>query len=343
MIHTLGPDNPRSRELDGSQVQVVAGQKHWKFDPTLVAAIRHAVATFQPDIIHGFLPEGNLYARLAALRTGVPALNSERNDNYQLPLRYHAALRLTRGMVAGVVANSYSGSRFAQKLLGVPEERVHVIWNGIDLAALDQRLRTATIDPRMHFFKSAEVKVAALVGMVRPQKDYVLALQVAAALHRFDPQWRVLLVGDSLPQTRHYADHVKELSRNLGLEDVVVFAGLRADAVQIIRRSSVLFSTSLFEGCPNVVLEAMAAGTPAVSTEYSDIRMILPRDWQVVTGRSAADLAQAIIRADHERDEISRLQRRWIEANGTLTAAVDRLEQVYRRYANASRRHAFVM
>ena len=69
--------------------------------------------------------------------------------------------------------------------------------------------------------------------------------------------------------------------------------------------------------------------------EYSDIRLILPHAWQVASRRDPIDLARAIIRADRERAEVSRLQRQWIDANGTLAAAVDRLERCT-TYANHS-------
>jgi glycosyltransferase involved in cell wall biosynthesis len=335
MIHTLRPDNPRAQDLSGSGVQVVTARKRWKFDPSLVFTIREAIAAFKPDIIHGFLPEGNLYARLAGIRTGVPTLNSERNDNYRLPWKYHAALKLTRAMAVGVVANSHSGARFARKQFGFAPDRVHVVWNGLDVAALDNA-GASPVDPHTHFFNSKDVKVATLVGMVRPQKDYLLALRVAQALYKTDPKWRVLLVGDCLPHTKDYNDSVRRAWRELDLKDIVVFAGLRKDAVDIVRRSSVLFSTSLYEGCPNVILEAMAVGTPAVSTEYSDIRLILPNPWQVIPHRNAQALAEAIVRADRERSDVSTRQRAWIDTNATLSMAVARLEDVYRRYAKGA-------
>ena len=85
---------------------------------------------------------------------------------------------------------------------------------------------------------------------------------------------------------------------NSACENVVKFAGLRRDVLDIIRQSNVLFSTSLHEGFPNVVIEAMSCGTPVVSTDYSDIRLILPNEWQVVGSRNPSDLADAVIRSD---------------------------------------------
>ena len=67
IVHTLWPDNPRADELTGSSVKLIAGAKADRFDPALVSQIRRAIREFDADIVHGFLLEGNLYARLAAV------------------------------------------------------------------------------------------------------------------------------------------------------------------------------------------------------------------------------------------------------------------------------------
>jgi glycosyltransferase involved in cell wall biosynthesis len=175
-------------------------------------------------------------------------------------------------------------------------------------------------------------KVACLIGMFRPEKDHGLALRVAQVLTQTDPRWRVLFVGDSLPHTDFYKEQIIQMRRELNLEDVVALSGVRADVLDIARSSNVVFSTSKHEGFPNVVIEAMAVGTPVVSTEYSDIRLILPNEWQVVKSRDPHELAGAIIRSDRERHNISQQQSEWVHANATLGAQVDRLEAVYRKY-----------
>ncbi len=145
----------------------------------------------------------------------------------------------------------------------------------------------------------------------------------------------MLFVGEALPHTQAYKDQIVRMRRELGLEKVVVFAGLRRDVLDIAGASNVLFSTSLHEGFPNVVIEAMAVRTPVVSTDYSDIRLILPNDWQIVKARSEAELADAIVRANVERARVSRQQSEWLRTNATLASQVDRLEAVYRKYIAA--------
>src|SRR6185295_18793164 len=130
-------------------------------------------------------------------------------------------------------------------------------------------------------------------------------IESAARLVKLAPDWRVLFIGDQLAKsgatykvgadsdTGGYKGEVLERYRQHGIEDRVKFIGERRDALAIVKQCDVLFSTSCREGFPNVVLEAMALGVPVASTDYSDIRHILPRASQVV-GRAPEALAAAI-------------------------------------------------
>ncbi len=81
------------------------------------------------------------------------------------------------------------------------------------------------------------------------------------------------------------------------------------------------------------MLEAMACGTPVVSTEYSDIRRILPLPWQVVHQRCPELLADAIQRAACERSSVAKAQCAWVEQHATAERSVAAMEAVYAIYA----------
>ncbi|MNC85150.1 hypothetical protein D3C83_07340 [compost metagenome] len=75
----------------------------------------------------------------------------------------------------------------------------------------------------------------------------------------------------------------------------------------------------------------MALGVPVISTEYSDIRRILPFSGQVVQPRPE-DIARAVMWAHSERDGIAARQRQWVQACATIEKAAKELECVYRKY-----------
>jgi glycosyltransferase involved in cell wall biosynthesis len=197
---------------------------------------------------------------------------------------------------------------------------------------------------REEFFGAAPVRIACMIGHIKPAKDYPLALEVAAALLKVDPQWRVLFLGDSLggtgsyqtgrdSDTSDYKRMVMDKYKALGLTpDKVKFAGARKDAPAILAQCDVQLMTSRWEGFPNVVLEGMVLGVPVVSTDYSDIKHILPRAQQVVCDRNPAKIARAIVDAFVDRDAIVAEQKRWVRAHASIENATRELESVYARY-----------
>jgi glycosyltransferase involved in cell wall biosynthesis len=351
-IYTLNRDAPRISELADSAVTLIIDQKAACFDPAVLWRLRKLIGDWRPDIVHGFLFDGNFYARVATLGKGIPVLNSERSDNYRLSRRQKLAHGLTRRLAHGVVANSYSGKAFAQQLFGLPADDVHVVWNGISLEAHERQASVESKDYRIEFFGDRRVRLACLVASISPVKNYHLALDSAARLIATDPCWRVLFVGEQIcavgpytsgsgSDTNAYKAEVLQHYERLGLADKIKFAGLRSDVPAIIRQCDVLYVTSSNEGFPNAVLEAMALGIPVVSTEYSDIRRILPFDAQVVARRVPEDVAQAVLWAHAGREMIAARQMQWVRAHCTIEKAADRLEQVYRKYTEpAAAAHA---
>jgi hypothetical protein len=80
-IYTLNDDAARAGELEGTGVQLVVDQKRMRLDPAVLRRLRGKIRAWKADIVHGFLFDGDIYARIAAFGTGVPVLNSERSDN----------------------------------------------------------------------------------------------------------------------------------------------------------------------------------------------------------------------------------------------------------------------
>jgi glycosyltransferase involved in cell wall biosynthesis len=332
LIYTLNHKVPRLRELEGSGVQVIVDQKRFRLDPLVLARLRRAARSWRAEVAHGWLYDGNLYARIALRGLGIPVIISERSDNYRLSLAQRLGYTLTRGWETALVANSHAGLAFAARLHGTPPDRSHVVWNGIDLGAADREAAAAPA-LRAALWPGQDVSIACLVGTVTPPKDYVLALETAAALRDKDPRWRILFVGDLSRDPAAYREAVLERFRGLHLANVCRFTHERRDAIAHIAASDVLYSTSLFEGFPNAVLEAMACGTPVVSTEYSDIRRVLPLPWQTVRERNPELLADAIQRAARERSAISTAQRAWVERHATAERSIAAMEAVYALYA----------
>ncbi len=331
-IYTLNRRVTRADELAGMLVKLIVDHKQFKLDVGVLARLRRHIRAWQPDVVHGFLYDGNLYARLAGWGSGAVVLNSERNDNYAVSAAQRIGLRLTSALCDGIVANSHAGAHFARNLHHMPEEDVHVVWNGIDLAEIDARLVQGS-QPARELLPGACLKRLCLVGALKPQKDHILALRVLKRLVEQDDAWRLLCVGDEPSKPVHgYKPAVLAECAHLGLEPFVRFVGHRRDVPELMASSDLLLVTSVHEGFPNAVLEAMACGTAVVSTDYSDVRRILPAAGQVVGSRDAEALAGAVARCYAQRGELAKLQRRWVEKHATASASALALLAAYGKY-----------
>ena len=341
-VYTTNDVVPRARDLEGSGVQLVVDQKRRKVDWNVIRRLRAFIGRFRPDIVHAFLFDAEIYSRIACIGTGIPVLNSERSSHYEISTTQRAGHWLTRALVDGVVANSHEGSRFAQALYGYRPGQMHVVWNGMRIEEFERRAESEA-DYKREFFADSGVKVAVFIGAIKPAKDYPLALRTAAALLAADASWRVLFLGDSLAgvagykaglhsDSSGYKAEALRLHEELGLGERAKFAGNRKDLPAIVKQCDVLYVTSAWEGFPNSVLDAMVLGVPVVSTDYSDIRRILPRPTQVVGSRSPREIAEAIVEASIDREEIAAEQKRWVRAHASIEKATQHLERIYERY-----------
>src|SRR6185295_8688093 len=207
-----------------------------------------------------------------------------------------------------------------------------VVWNGMRVEDFERQARSDCYYKR-EFFGTGDVKVACFICAIKRSRDYHLAVDVAQQLLQRSREWRVLFLGDSLSapnsagykagvhsDTSAYKDEVMAHYRRLAIADRAIFAGARKDLPAIVKQCDALYVTSAWEGFPNSVLEAMVLGVPVVSTDYSDIKRILPEP-QVITKRDPALIAGAIVEAEQRHDEISTQQKRWVHAHASIEKA----------------------
>lgn len=346
VVYLLTDHAPRIAALQAAGVEVIVDRKRSRLDLAVVGRLRAFLRSRRPDVVHGYLFDGNWYATVAAIGLGVPVLCAERSSDYRLSTAQWLAHWPVRSFVSGVIANSERGRVQARALFGLPDRHAHVVWNGLDLASIDRRLSAPPPDARTDFFGRVDIRLAVLVGSFNEAKDQLLAIEVIRHLVGLDPRWRLLLVGASFGDRLGYANTVADASTRYeatvrdriaaaGLGEHVRLAGQRPDALELIGAADVLLSTSRREGSPNVVLEAMAAGTPVVATDFSDIGRLLPQPWQVVGDRDPLALAQAVLKVHACGDAVAAEQRQWVETHATIGTTVDALLRLYAAYGRA--------
>jgi starch synthase (maltosyl-transferring) len=253
----------------------------------------------QPDIVHCFLNRANFWGRLAALRAGVPIIVSS-NRCRMMELRYLPFERWLSRRCHLVITNSV-GVR--DELVGrarVSPERIRIIHNVLDLEHFrppsPAERRAAR---RQHGFADGQ-RVLVLPGRLCVQKHQIGLL---LALRRLARQGRLpddLVV--SLPGRRNgvvVGRIARWLAQRPVLRATVRLPGLECDMRSLYWAADLLVLPSLWEGLPNVALEACASGLPAVVSHAANLDgVVAPGEtgWEVPTGGHRA-LAEALEQA----------------------------------------------
>lgn len=294
-----------------------------------VRALAQALRAQRPALVQSFLFHANVAARLAARRAGgPPVVGGLRVAERRASRRWHLALdRLTFPLGVGSVCVSRGVERFSFERGKLPPDRLAVIPNGVDPARFD----AAVPVPRAAIGVPEDAVLALYVGRLDPQKGLTSLLRAAGHVARSCPAWHLALAGDG-PLQAKLAARV-EVGGLAGFADRVHWLGRRDDVPGLLKAADLLVLPSLWEGMPNVVLEAMAAGLPVVGTAVEGTEdLVVPGQtgWLVPPGRFGP-LADALVEATTDADRrraFGRAARARVEAEfapGGVVAAYERL------------------
>jgi glycosyltransferase involved in cell wall biosynthesis len=234
--------------------------------PTLLPRLLGLARRTRPDVIQTWLSMANVLGALVSRVVRVPWIYSE----VTLPsaLGNSAKVRferwLTRQFAAAVVSNSEAGDAEWAPMLASRTPRL-VIRNPLPLREFE---RTPPGAPQ-EFGLPGDLPLVVYVGRLIVTKGVETLLE-AIALANAERPLAALLVGEGALQ-----ESLRARIHALGLEGRVAAPGFRYDAVAWLKRGAVFVSLSHCEGMPNTVLEAMAAGCPAIVSDIPPHHEIL--------------------------------------------------------------------
>ncbi len=138
-----------------------------------------------------------------------------------------------------------------------PETKIEVVCNPVDIEDIE-RLSKETVEHPWFYDK---IPVIVSLGRLTKQKGYPYLLRAFSLVKRH-LSCRLVIIGDGEDKTK-----LLSLVRSLGVEREVELLGFQKNPFKYLARSSLFVLSSLYEGFPNVILEAMALGLPVISTD----------------------------------------------------------------------------
>ena len=157
----------------------------------------------------------------------------------------------------GVISPSSGVANDLISNLKLQDSLLHVIYNPVSSSLIAQKIHEKVNHP---WFDASDVPVVVAVGRLTKQKDFISLVQAMSIVNR-KVIARLVILGEGEMRTE-----LESMIKKLGLEDSVSLPGFVDNPYAYMARSSVFVLSSLWEGLPNTLIEAMAVGIPVVAT-----------------------------------------------------------------------------
>lgn len=231
----------------------------------------------RPLIVHTHTAKAGTVGRLAARLAGVPVIvhtfHGHVFHSYFSPAKTRLFIRIERFL-----------ARFSNRVITVSQRlkeeiadygiakpaKIEVVPLGFELKPF---LEASDGKFRRELGLSDEVKLVGIVGRLTKVKNHEFFLRVASKVAANFPAARFIIVGDG-----ELRQELEEFTAELGLSDKVVFTGWRKNMPQVYASLNVVALTSLNEGTPVTLIEAMAAGCPVVATNVGGVPDLVVHD-----------------------------------------------------------------
>ena len=164
---------------------------------------------------------------------------------------------------AKVIAVSESVKMAAIKL-GIAANKITVVYNGIDLDS--RRYSDGAAEIRNEFGLKPSQPVIGEVGRLCESKGQRILIMAARKVIEKIPDAVFFIIGEDLGAEKGYRKTLEGLVKELGLERKVIFTGYRCDISKLMQEFEIFVLPSVLEGLPMVILQAMAAKKPVITT-----------------------------------------------------------------------------
>ena len=264
-------------------VNKFGGISLWRFFLTLRGFIRD----FQPDVIHTWQYSPNCWGRLAGLSCGHRRFIASERTAMRSPPPILRAFEMLFGRWTVYTANTEAVANAMRRSTGIPPERIHITHNGVEMKPIDKQ--QARLEVRAELGVPSDAPIVLAVGRLTKAKNYPMFLRVAGRVARKRPDAVFVIAGHG-----ELKEPLEALRARLNLERSVRMLGIRSDVPRLMAAADVFCLCSLWEGFPNVLVEAMASGLPAVSTDFAGVGEILDDGGASIGARVGLDRDDAM-------------------------------------------------
>lgn len=268
-----------TQRLKAAAVDVRFLDKKSGFDFSMYKKLKTLFRQEKPDVIHTHL-HITKYVFPVAAKLGIRVVHTihsvadheAKNISKLLNKHYYKRSK------AIPVALSESVRETIKRAYKLPKEKIPVIFNGIDLGKCD---------PKTDYLTEGRFKIVH-VGSFLPVKNHKGLLNAFEIFHRKFPDSELYLVGDGTER-----DEIERLVKQKNLNDCVFFTGIQPNVFGILHSMDMFTLTSIKEGIPMSIAEAMGTGLPIVATAVGGVPDMLDENSAQLVEVNESEIAEA--------------------------------------------------
>ncbi|MFM1801043.1 MAG: hypothetical protein RJA81_395 [Planctomycetota bacterium] len=326
-VINLGGEEPLAKVLrnHGLEVDCLAVSKRKPVQA--IGRLVRSLKRLRPELLQCFMFHANVAGRIAARFARVRwVLGGLRVAEHQKT--WHLVVdRVTNRLSCGSVCVSEGVRRFSVEYGGLSADRLTVIPNGVDTSVYES---SHSIDRKEIGLKPKD-HVALFIGRLDAQKGLPYLLNAAEKVASQKKDWHLVMIGREGSESEWLRLRVAESPI---LKKHVHWLGFRSDVASLLKTADVLVLPSLWEGMPNVVLEAMASNLAVIGTDVEGTNeLIHPGEtgW-LVAPESETQLADALLEAAEKPDftkQLANAGRQRVESFFTLRRTIEAYDRLW--------------
>ncbi|HID56525.1 TPA: glycosyltransferase [Candidatus Poribacteria bacterium] len=234
--------------------------------PFLPLRVASLIGELKVDLIHTHNVGPLIYGGLASIITGLPLVHTEHSRLPQHEKRLRSIEKALSLKASKIVAVSKCVADQLINEQGIRPDKVMIIPNGVDVD-LFAKARQGRDDVRKELGIGDGEIVIGTVGRLAAVKDYATLIQAFALVKAGEEKTvKLLMVGDGPEREK-----LERTADEIGVREHVIFLGMRDDVPELMAAMDIFALSSIDEGLPLAILEAMSAGLPIVATEVGGI------------------------------------------------------------------------
>lgn len=298
-----------------------------RLDLRCIAEIVKTIKTLKIDLIHAHGFKADVYGWISARCTGIPIVSTQHgwtHKNRWIRLWEAISVYFLKKMdkIIGVSPQILK----ALESHNILSHRLEWIPNGVPIPSI---IHSASAYRKKKFGINPNIKTIGIIGRLSIEKGHTFFLEAVKHVDSVFPNLRVFIIGEGPLKTQ-----LTSQVHAMGLDSIVHFLGFRSDMDRLYPLLDIVVLSSIREGFPLTLLEAMAYGKPVVATKVGGAIQLIQHG---VNGllvdpedeKALANAIQYLLMYPEKARQMGKSARNWIQKQYSVENMCERYQQIY--------------